>query len=521
MTPSLFIGQNIHFAITLFAALACFMGGWLYFDAWNEQRRLPGFLKWLGFFLLALSFVADGAALAVNNIFAFISALFKLLGYLAILVGDIIEPLQPKPDTSKYLGTPAVGFTANPSTWLMGTLPIAALGVAALYWRRATTGLERHLKPLAYTFVIFALSDALALASLWRGTDNPLLQPLVAPVGPFWIAQHVALLIASVMLASWIWRYLTKRLITQIFMTTTTIAVAIVLLTTMSLSTLLYNSLQQDALNNLETAGKVLNYAIDSKAAETRSSAEIIAQSEKIATATTANDQKTLAKSASDIMVTKKLSEVIITGDDGQVLARATDPERYGDSLSDDSLVRRALTGSIGTSTTSKPGVLTPTLAITTASPIRQNNNIVGAALTSVALDNSFVHDIQQNTGLDSAVYGGATRTATTLKAPDGSTAAVGAKESNPHVLQDTLKNGKTWRGSLSLSNQPYLGTYLPLKDVDKEIVGMLFVGQPQAKLLSTAEQAIQLTFATAALWLLLVMAPIFFVSRKIANQLH
>lgn len=527
-----FIGQNIHFAICLFAALACFAAGWLYFDAWTERHHRIDLPKWGGFFLLALGFLVSGAAWDTGSLLDAIGTGLKLFGYVALLVGNLFEPIQPRPSSSDMKlddtsaparpGTQkAPGLMVAATAGISFVLPVAALAIAFLYWRRATTGLERHLKPIAGVFLAFALADAFGLAKLWRSSENPLVQQITAPFGAPWFAEHVILLLGGIWLMWWVWRYLTKRLLTQLFITMTNFTVTIVLVATISITGLLLSSLQKDALSSLETATKVLSYAVSGKTAETRADATVIAQTPSTVQAVAAGDHKTLTKLAGDMLVKQHLSDVIITGDSGQVLVRASDPDRYGDSISDDSLVKRALVGTAASSTASRTGVLAPELVITSASPVRSGDKIIGVALTSLSLDNAFVDGIKHTTGLDSAVYAGNTRTATTLVGPDGTSRSIGSKETNAKILDTTLTHATIWRGAQSVSNQAYLSVYLPLKDVDNTVVGMLFVGQPQDTVLHSAQAAVKLTLISAVLWLIVIMFPIYFISRLISRELQ
>jgi hypothetical protein len=570
-----FLGQDVHFAIYLFAALACFAAGWLYFDAWTERRHLIDLPKWAGFFLLAVGLLVSGAVWDGASLIDITGNTLQFLGYVGLVIGNLLEPIQPLPETTKLLAaepapahpapapakpavapapapTPSAAPAAAPApaptaptpatppppatstapakplpaillvAQVSGiALPLSALTIAALYWRRATIGLERHLKPIAGVFLALALANGFALAKLWRTTDNPLVQSLVDPMGPFWFLEHIAMLVAGVALMWWVWRYLTKRFLTQLFLTITSFTVSIVLVATVSITGLLITSLQKDSLASLQTAAKVLNYAIKAKTSETRSNAMVQAQNPAVSTALSAGDHATLARLSGDLLAHEHLSDVIITSDSGQVMVRASDPDRYGDSLSDDSLIKRALTGATASSIAVRSGVLASELIITTASPVRNTNRIIGVSLASLALDNAFVDGIKQTTGLDSAVYAGSTRAATTLVAPDGTSRSIGAKETRANVLDTTLRHGQIWSGSLTVSNQNYLATYLPLKDVDNTVVGMLFVGQLKDTILHSAEEAVKLTFIAAVIWLLIIMFPIYLISRLIARQLH
>src|SRR5665213_1639852 len=99
-----FFGQNIHFILSLLMALAAFAVFWLIFDAWQTRREVKELLKWSGFLLLSLGFLLYAAVinqssfgkLAWNSHLTFISELLRIVGYISIATGLIIDPLQAK-----------------------------------------------------------------------------------------------------------------------------------------------------------------------------------------------------------------------------------------------------------------------------------------------------------------------------------------------------------------------------------------------------------------------------------------
>jgi len=536
MLPLDFLAQNVHFAINLFASLVFFAVFWLYFDAWTAKRSkaVRNIFKWAGFLLLSVSFLLQATVIEQSvlgkSIFGdssqTIANLLRLMGYLAIITGRIMDPLQEKPET-KSIETelqnskaPAVAATSS-SFGLVYALPLGALTVAALYFRRSTKGLERHLKPVAYAFTLLFVFELLSLASLWRGTNNPQLYNLVKAFGPLWIASQVFLLASVLLLGRWVWRYLTERFLSQLFMAFTGGILIIFILTTFSFSVLLMRNIQSNSLDNLSTAANVLNYALKSKQAETQANAQIIAQNPAIALAITSKDHAALASLNSDFLAQKKLSTLDITDSSGQVLLRAEDPKRWGDSVSSDSLVRRALVGTSASSIISQQGVLAPQLFIKTIVPVRASNQqIVGTTSVSLLIDSTFVDGIKNSTGLDSSVYGGDSLSATTLTGPDGKSRVVGAKLTDKRVTDKVLHGGQSYKGELDVLNRPYLAVYAPLKDADNVVVGMLFIGQPQTSVLITAGRSIELTFIVTALLILLSIIPSYLIARHIARQL-
>ncbi len=83
------------------------------------------------------------------------------------------------------------------------------------------------------------------------------------------------------------------------------------------------------------------------------------------------------------------------------------------------------------------------------------------------------------------------------------------------------MRHGQPWSGLHNVANQPYLAAYQPLLNLNQSVVGMMSIGQPQSALFQTAQTAIQNTFASAGLWLVLVLIPVYLVGRRIVGQLH
>jgi hypothetical protein len=548
MLPLQFFSQNIHFAINLFAALVFFAVFWLYYDAWTNKHDTKVLVKWLGFLLVAISYLAQSTVIeqsvlgnsSLNNVSKNISAIFCVIGFLGIILGQLLDPLQKEPEVSGLAvdeftakepaapsqpspsQLPAVGAAGlvNPLHWFP---PLGALTIAILYWRRATTGLERHLKPVAVAFGLLFIAELLSLASLWNGTSNPTISKLVAAFGPLWIAQLIFLFAGSLVLGWWVWEYLTRRFMSQLFMIFTSSTLAIFLLTTVSFTFLLVSNVQKTSLDNLQTAAGVLNYAISGKKSETLADTQSIAENPDVASAVIAKDHNSLNSLTSSYLHDKQQSSLTITSNFGQVLLRAEDPDRWGDSISSDASIRLALIGQSTSSVSIQDGVLAPLIYIKSAVPIRSSSNsqIVGAAEGGLVLDSAFVDGIKQATGLDSSIYAGNVVSATTFLAPDGITRWVGVKETSRAVQTEVLKKGQTFKGALSIQNRQYLAVFAPLKDLDNNIIGMLFIGQPQTVILQTAGRSVELTFVVTACLLILAVIPAYLISKYLTRQLH
>ena len=182
--------------------------------------------------------------------------------------------------------------------------------------------------------------------------------------------------------------------------------------------------------------------------------------------------------------------------------------------------LKKALLGDFGTSIVVKDGALAPEVSVRTSSPVKSGDKIVGAVMIGVALDNTFVDGIKGATGLEAGIYGDNSLSATTIMAAGGKSRHLGIKMENKTIKEKVLQKGTSYSGPVSFLSTPYFAAYLPLKDVDNNPVGILFVGKPQVGVLQAAGRSIELTFILAAAMLILAICPAYFISRNLANQL-
>jgi hypothetical protein len=519
---SQFLLENFHFAVNLFAALAFFSIFWLYFDAWVDRKTLKEGLKIFGFLLLSLSFLAHAilvesptltVSLFSSGLIEQTAILMRNFGYLFLIVGLITDPLIPKPK----LGALLITNFAFPYL----TAPILAVTAAWLYLRRATIGLENHTKSVSLAFFLTALYELTAIPSLYINSTNVDIFRLVAPFGPIWLVSHLILFIGSAILIKWTFSYLLKRINTQLFIIFTTTTLSIFLLTTVSFTFLLLKNISDETLRRLGTDVSVLSYALDAKKSESLASASILAQNTAIIDAISTGNRQVLATSAEALLLSRKLSSVVILNETGQVLARGEERDRIGDSLSGDSLVKRALIGESVSSLTTKEAAIAPTVLVNSAVPIMSvDGKVIGVSLVALSLDNNFLDGIKKVTGLEVGIYGGEVLSATTISDIRGITRPIGIKNANKTISNNVLTKGEDFQGQISLLNTSYFAVYHPLKDADNAVVGMLLAGRPSGSIFATAGKSIELTFLITVLLIVLSILPSYTIARYITNQL-
>lgn len=526
-----FIGQNIHFAISLGAALTCFAAAWLFFDSYHLAKHPKELLKAFGFICLTLAFlllatlsettlVATGFSQASGKISIFL----RLLGYAALIIGDLIYPLQKIPQIDDAPQAPSKTFAgiALPTMAISYVLPFGAFTNAILMFRRSFKGLEKHLRPLIAVFAALGVYEIASLARLFRSTENVVTYGLIKPFGPVWSVEHAALAIAAIILGIWLWQYLVTRLESQLTLMFTAATLIIFLLTTTTFTFSLLRSVQKETLSNLNTNAKVIDYALSAKKSELKTAAETLATNDNLATAISGRDRQRITELVLPVFEKRGASSLIVTSSKGEVLLRAENSQLWGDSLSNDVFVKRALAGETRTGATTKSDVTSPKVLIQAVGPIFDTNKkVVGTVLVANIVDNGFLDSLKQATGLESAVYAGNVRSATTLVAADGKSRLVGITEPNDSVNKTVLKDGKTFSGSLDVLGVPYSAVYSPLQGGDDKPIGMLFAGRPQAALLDSASKSIEVTLVSAAVLLTSSVGIWYYAAKYLKKQLR
>ncbi len=515
-----FIFTNLHFGIDLFSALVLFAMFWLYFDAWWERKNIDQVPKLAGILLLSISFVVLAVQIDSGSI-PWVFTLTHVLGYVLLVIGLAKDPLQAAPKTASLTENFGVfGLSVN-SSLLNFASPLLSIVVAFLYWRRATKGMEKHLKTVALVFLFLAVFEILSLFSLFRNTAIVGVSELLALFGPVWIVQHVVLLLGMILLARWVWRYLTKRLEPQLFMIFVGSILGIFLLTTVVFTSQLLRNMQVETFSRLETDVKVLSYGLDSRKFQIQSDALSFASRQDYAKMIGESNKVALAPVVAEYLLSKNLSSLVVVDGNAQVIARGENLEQIGESLSGDPLVARGLSGKSAVSVVVGQGVMAPTVMVRAISPIVSSGKQVGAVIAGLAVDNAFVDGIKTATGLEAAVYGGDVLAATTQTATDGTSRWVGTKMQNKTVVTKVLEAGEPYSGSQNVLNTPYFVSLVPLRDLDDVVVGMLFVGRHQATVLAAASDSLQSTFVYSVVLMVLAIFPAYFVSKFLSDQLR
>ena len=506
---------NADFAVKVLAAAIFFATGWLHFDSWQLQKSdIHLLVRSLGFFLLFL--VAFGQSTQIDlPLLVLIIQVIKLGGLIAILASLVFEPMLSPPQKTALVFSPLILLAA-----LMPISTVLFLIIALTYFRKCTQGYEIQKKSLAVVFLLFAISEFINIS--FFVTQSPIVfwSKALSEFGPVWLASNLVYLVGVVILGIWTWGYLRFKAQAQFFIIFVASSLVIFTTTTFLFTFLLLKNLENDALSHLKTDAQVLQYALDRLRFESLANAKVVSESLGIKEAFLHQNQTKLYDESLKLMLSQETSFLDIATYSGKVVARAEDKDKIGDSLSENIVVKRALEGISLATVAAKEDQLTPEIQIQAATPIIDSDKVIGAVMTGFKVDSVFVDGIKQITGLDVAIFSGDTRVATTFTAPDGKSRFVGTKESNQKILATVFEKGEKYLGPAQIFNQPFYTVYMPLKNADDQIIGMMFVGKPQTELFQVAEHSIQLTFLGSVLLMMLSAVPAYYAARYIRENL-
>ncbi len=200
-------------------------------------------------------------------------------------------------------------------------------------------------------------------------------------------------------------------------------------------------------------------------------------QSEMIA-AVQQQNQAALNRLASDGLEDLGLDLMMIADSQGVVIHDGGSGLGAGTRLDSLSVVRTALGGS---SSYSMEEIASLGYYVLAASPVYLDNynrgeGISGCVLTGFSLT-EFPSIVQQSYNVESTVFSGDTRIATTITDSSGKSLK-GTKLSNTAIIEAVLKKGETYKGENRIQGEDYLSMYFPITSKDGSITGMMFIAE-------------------------------------------
>lgn len=127
------------------------------------------------------------------------------------------------------------------------------------------------------------------------------------------------------------------------------------------------------------------------------------------------------------------------------------------------------------------------------AAPVRYQGEVVGAVLTGYDfVREDFVNMIKDAHGTECTVFRGDLRVSTTLRDTKGNP-MTGTRIDNKQVLSEVLGKGETLRLNNVIGGKKYRSIYIPHRNPDGQVVGMLFMAKNQHVITAATQQTLLL----------------------------
>lgn len=473
---------------------------WLAFDALKLRHDFLTASRGIGFLLLAVWQVWH--AFQISSVsWGYAGYGIYILGVIFILWNLFLEKPIARPEFKAILILPPLAAAA----WWANIFAAAGLVlITLLSYRQYNYELKKTLKPFWMGFALFSVA---AVLGIFYATDD-------LEFG--WMLEHILKLAGFLMLGRWVWKYLELRIREEMLLIFLSFAFIMAVIVSLTFSTILMGRIEESTKSGLRIDAKVMELALWRAQEEAFAKARLLAADPEIVSAALRNDFEALERILEKKMRDEKLGFLLVTSKEGEVMLRTHALSQKDDDLSREFAVGSALQGEAAVSIESSPA---EKFSIRAAAPILDKSRVAGAVVAGFLLDNAFADGMRRVTGLDMTIFDGDVRAATTLFGPDGRTRGTGLTETNTAVLDKVLRGGEELTLRTFIFSRPYLASYIPLRNSEGLAVGMIEVVAPQREILETAASTNRLTLVVVSIIMLILMAPIYIITKRLSGE--
>ena len=269
--------------------------------------------------------------------------------------------------------------------------------------------------------------------------------------------------------------------------------------------------LNSDIKVTTEEKSKSLEYIIEQKKSMAINAVKWFEDSDELIKAINENNKNNIIQLGKQAMSYFGLDYWIVTDIKGNVIARAHEPDNFGDSIANQVNIQKALKGesSVGI----EEGAVVK-LSIRAGCPIKdQQGQIVGVISTGYVLADKFVDEVNKTLSCDITIFNGIEQAGTTLM--DNGKRITGTKLNDTEIQESVLNSGNATSKLMVISGKNYYSMYSPLLDVNNKIIGMCFVGVPANVIQPLIMKLTIYQFLISFITLILSLLVLWFILRK------
>ncbi|ADL50307.1 methyl-accepting chemotaxis protein [Clostridium cellulovorans] len=281
--------------------------------------------------------------------------------------------------------------------------------------------------------------------------------------------------------------------------------------------TIIQNVLNSDIRISTEEKSDAFAELIEEKKITAVNNIKWLEGSSRLIKAVQQNNRGDIIELGKQAMSNFEMDYFVITDANGNVIARAHEPEKFGDSILKQANIEKALKGEV---TVGIEEGTTVRLSIRAGCPIKnENGQIIGAVSMGYVLADGFVDEINEKVNCEVTIFNGIERVGTTIK--DGEKRITGTKIEDAEIEDTVLNQGKSIDKVVTIDGKKYVAVYSPLFDVKDNIIGMKFVGVPADIVQSVERQLViaqvLISFITIVVSLLVLL---FILQKSVTSPL-
>lgn len=235
--------------------------------------------------------------------------------------------------------------------------------------------------------------------------------------------------------------------------------------------TVLGNYLNEEVIVKSELLRDNINQLID----RSDKSSEFFSKSTELKNIIQSNNRESGIRFSQSAMLSMGYGYFAITDKTGKIIARGHDTAKHGDSIAYQTSMQKALKGEKST------GIEEGTVlryTIRSAAPVfNDRGDIIGAVTLGYNLsNNAFVDEQKRILDCDVTIFHGNERITTTIT--QGGERLIGTKLEHQQIIDKIFTENSNYYGKATILGTPFHTAYIPLKNINDEVTGILFLGK-------------------------------------------
>jgi len=498
-----------------------------FFEYLRKTKRLGILWRTMGFFVLSASFLIYEFARRYVNLYD-IALILEVIGFVFVFIGFNINPqiIVLEKDINDNL--PDIGKKVSSNvgqlSGLLGVLIIILFGL--LYFipdgnlfinligvfillltvflsiRRYFQDRENEIPNLSnllpfWAFLLLFIREVLLIViNLPQDIRIAFLREQSIDFSPTFSIALIATFLGFLLLLILNWKFLIYNFTERLFAILLILSIGVASVGSLFLNFLVFDQMRTNNVDLVNKGAKVQNLILTERGKKAQFLSSTLAKDSQIIAQVKDRDLSALTLTLQEKINDAGLDILKIYTPYGEVLINPIDSRENGTLIKDDKFINFVVSGKNGVITfdTTK-GVMAPEVDIRSIYPIILNQEVIGAIEAGYKFDNAFADFIKNQTDFDITIYASNLRSASTIKTSDGVSRWIGTFEEDTGVLDNVIKGGQGYNTEALIFGSYYYTSYLPLKDINGDVIGMLSAQSSVNVIIENTRQQFVTTF--------------------------